>query len=105
MSEDVTFFFFLAPKLKMKHSLRMLQKGHKMLQVHEFCFFFPLDRQKDKHHLFAFGDILLGGEPYELLARDVGIVRTEEKQTETNCCSIRGSFPAKQTSSWRTSAG
>lgn len=75
-----------------------------MFQVYEI-FFFPLDRQKNKRHLLAFGDILPGGEPYQLLARDVGIVRTKEKQTETDCCNIRGSFPTKQTSSWRTSAG
>jgi len=67
--------------------------------------FFPLDRQNNKHHLFALRDLSPNGEPYQLPARDVGIIRMKEKQPENNCCYVRGSFPGKQTSFWRTSDG
>lgn len=76
-----------------------------MFQLYEN--FFPLDRQKNKHHVFAFTDLLPREEPYQLPARDVGITRLKKKikQPKNNCCKIIGSFQAKETSFWRTSGG
>ncbi|KAK4817094.1 hypothetical protein QYF61_027925 [Mycteria americana] len=44
---------------------------------------------------FSFRDLLPRGDPYQLPARDVGIISTKEKQPETNCCNVKREFPSK----------